>query len=251
MKFNPTKTNMVLFGRRQAPVGKITVKMNGVELPLRHSLKYLGVEIQRSLSWSRHINERVDMGRKLLYKCKNLVSRRWGLNPEKMSWIYKAIVRPKLTYGALVWGTHIKLSDLKKLEKVQRMALTSIAQPLRSAPTAGLEAMKGWLPLDLLIKKIGLNSFVRIRDTARRSWDYIGRHSKMIGHLELWNQEISKQYPYGFPTEIRKDTMVWMNDDISSNHRLDITSFPLPFSLMHLSYKATQDMVGWLVMTST
>ncbi len=96
LSFNPKKTQMVLFTNKrklQSP----KVKMGDMALELRDSFKCLGVEIHKRLSWNKHVTDRVNKCRGLLFKCKGNINRRWGLNPTKVDWIYKAIIRPKVT----------------------------------------------------------------------------------------------------------------------------------------------------------
>ncbi len=80
-----------------------------------------------------------------------------GAHSPKIDWIYRAIVRPKLSYGALVWAAKMTSQIKEKLmTKLQRLALLFLTQPLRSAPTAGLEVMIGWQPLELAVQEKGL-----------------------------------------------------------------------------------------------
>ena len=65
-------------------------------------------------------------------------------------WLYISIVRPILTYGALVWWTATRRATIRKeLAGVQRMACIG----MRTTHTAGLEIILGLQPLDLVIKK--------------------------------------------------------------------------------------------------
>ncbi len=82
-------------------------------------------------------------------------------------------MRPKLSYGAVVWAANIGTSEMAKFAKLQRIALVAMTQPLRSAPTKGLEAMIGWIPLDLHIREIGLRTYSRIKPNVMETWDYV------------------------------------------------------------------------------
>ncbi len=213
LSFNPKKTQMVLFtSKRKLQVPKI--KMGDMALELRDSFKYLGVEIHKRLSWNKHVTDRVNKCRGLLFKCKGIINRRWGLNPAKVDWIYKAIIRPKVTYGAVVWGASLTAGLKTRLTGLQRLVLVAMTQPLRSAPTAGLEAMMGWIPLDLHVQEIWLNTFSRLHKCFSPKWDHIGTGARMRGHLGLWNRELSKQYQAGYPREVGITRWVWAPTDI-------------------------------------
>ena len=105
-----------------------------------------------------------------------------------MDWIYKAVVRPKITYGCVIWSHSIKQKEIDKLRRLQRLAMLAITQPLRSTPTLGLEVMLGWVPLDLHAVEIGLNTYYRIKHDSPPTWDYIGKQAKVCGHLGRWKK---------------------------------------------------------------
>ena len=222
LMFNPTKTNMIVFTHRRKTFDKPRVLLRGSALELSDSIKYLGVEIQKNLSWTRHITSRTNNCRFLLVRCRDIVRRNWGLSPGKMSWIFKAIVRPKLTYGAVVWANGLKRGDLQKIKKIQRLALLSISQPLRSTPTAGLEAMMGWIPLDLHAIELGLNTYIRNSEIVRPTWDGIGNKHKFIGHLGLWKKMTESILPPGYPTERSTSTLCWTDSIAEEDYHFEV-----------------------------
>ncbi len=165
--------------------------------------------MHKSLSWTRHITERTNKCKFLLLKSKNIVSSRWGLTPDKMEWAFKAIVRPKLTYGFKVWAHDIKELDKLKLQKVQRLALLSILRPLRSTPTAGMEVLMGWLPLALHCKEMGLCAYLRTKNAAPRNWDCIGKMSKVTGHIAKWNKLENESISADLPRQVKFLINMW------------------------------------------
>ncbi len=209
LSFNPSKTSMVLYTRSRRKI-QVKVKMNGVSLVQRDSLKYLGVEIQRNLSWAKHIKERTNKCKFLLGKCRSLVSRRWGLTPTKMDWVHKAVIRPKIAYGAVVWAHRLTKRSQKDLARVQRLAMLPITQPLRSAPTAGMEAMLGWIPLNIYVQEMGMNTYLRIKDLVRAGWDGIGQQASTVGHLARWKAVEAKCIGTSFPREKRISEQIWV-----------------------------------------
>ncbi len=170
------------------------------------------------LSWNKNVMDTVNKCRGLLFKCKGIINRRWGLNQAKIDWIYryKAVIRPKVTYGAVVWGARLTAGLKRRLTILQMLALIAMTQLLRSAPTAGLEAMMGWIPLDLHVQETGLNTFSRLHKSYSPKWDHIGNGARRKGHLGLWNRELSKQYPAGYPREVDITRWVWAAQQHSS-----------------------------------
>ncbi len=151
-------------------------------------------------------------------KCRNLVHRSWGLNPHKMDWIHKAIIRPKLMYGSVVWANGLTKQAQNKLMKVQRLALTLITQPLRSTPTAALEVMMGWLPLQLYAQEMGMNTYLRNKNSIREKWDGIGKDTRIRGHLGLWRCREKEILSENLPREEKVDRYVWIEQHTKSTH---------------------------------
>ena len=70
-----------------------------------------------------------------LMQCKRAVGPMWGLSPKTCKWIYPTVVRPILSYSATVWvRTLDNKNNLKKLERVQALALRIITGAFPSTP---------------------------------------------------------------------------------------------------------------------
>ncbi len=226
LSFNPTKTHAVLFRHNKRDIKYPKMEMSGSALELVDSFKYLGVEIQKNLSWLPHIQERTNKCKYLLAKCRNVIGKSWGLTPDKMEWVHTAIVRPKLTYGSVVWAANMTKNMSLKITQVQRLALLAIIHPLRSAPTAGLEAMLGWMPLKLHVEKTAIMTFIRNKGVIKEQWDGIGSQYKTRGHLALWKRKEFDLLDGRIPQESRLQCKVWKEQSVrEAKDHLPITIF--------------------------
>ncbi len=88
--------------------------------------------------------------------------------------------------------------------------MLSITQPLRSTPTAGLEALLGWPPLALYAQERGLCTFFRIKSHLNDTWNGLerGRHSK--GHIGRWSKQEEIVLSTSFPKEKAINKLVWV-----------------------------------------
>jgi hypothetical protein len=99
--------------------------MNNVQLPCADHAKYLGLHLDRKLTWHHNIfTKRKQLGHTLtkmywLLGC----SLRLSL-PNKLL-IYKTILKPIWTYGIQLWGT-TSTSNIEILERFQSKALRII-----------------------------------------------------------------------------------------------------------------------------
>ncbi len=217
LTFNPIKTTSVLFTRNRTKRANPQIFLKGNKLELTNSFKYLGIEIQRSLSWIKHVTQRTNKCTFLLNKCRAIIATKWGLTPARIEWIHKAIIRPKITYGALVWANGMTTTMENKLTRIQRLSLLLIMRPLRSTPTAGMEAIAGWLPLDLHTKEMGLNAFCRLQAEIKETWDGIGNYKQARGHIRVWRDMLAEIWHKNYPRETRISQYIW-KDSILSSH---------------------------------
>ncbi|XP_036341061.1 uncharacterized protein LOC118750446 [Rhagoletis pomonella] len=172
LSVNPGKTVMVLFTKKIKTVQVQLPFLNGVTLALSEEVRYLGVVLDRKLTWRRNVEERGKKALTALYACKSAIRKKWGLKPHIVSWMYTAVVPPILFYGITVWWPSVdKLTIKSRLTKVQRVACMMITGALPSTPTKALETLLHFLPVDLYGKlqascnAVRLNPLIKWSDT--------------------------------------------------------------------------------------
>jgi hypothetical protein len=70
-----------------------------------------------------------------------------GLKQKVIYWIYIAVVRPTVTYTAIIWWPRVKLKTSQaELCKLQRVACLGITGAIRTAATAAIEVLLGLPP---------------------------------------------------------------------------------------------------------
>jgi len=78
--------------------------------------------------------------------------------------MYTAIIRPSLTYAAVVWWPRVNLKRAsRKLEHLQRLACLYITGALRTTPTKALEIIVDLLPLPVFIMQTAMIACLRLR----------------------------------------------------------------------------------------
>jgi hypothetical protein len=186
LTFSSSKTVAVMFTRKKWNTEK-TLIMDGSIIEFSNQVKYLGLTLTSDLSWSTHINNKIKSCKWKLMQLRAAVGIRWGPRPDLMAWAYKGIILPVLTYGALVWA-HRKIPDylVSRLTKLNRLAAMGLGPMRRNSPTAGLEIILDFQPLDLVVKGEGLKAFGRLKNNEhlRTVWDGLGR--PVNGHRRSW-----------------------------------------------------------------
>ncbi len=165
LTFNPTKTQAMLGLRARGARGKLppnpVLTLGGVRLNFAESIRYLGVLINRRLIWSQHIKERYRKCVAIFHKTKALIAKDWGLTPKRVLWVYKAIVLPKHTYAALIWGHEVNKTAGRWLKRLQRMALSQLLRPWKTTAADSLEVIADMMPVDLLIQELATKARLR------------------------------------------------------------------------------------------
>lgn len=187
LQFSAAKTVVVLFTRKRKFDLPPKIVMDGQDIPYSDQARYLGIQLDSKLSWTPHVTQKIKHCKKLMFQASQAVGKLWGPNPKAMKWLFNGIVRPALSYGALVWAGILKRKGIQqKLNSLQRLSLMSYGHFRRSTPTAGLEILSGQPPLDLWIWMEAAMGYRRTR--GHRKLDGAALHTRerdKLGHRRL------------------------------------------------------------------
>lgn len=123
IKINEAKSNHITFTLRKETCPPVT--LNGQAIPQADTVKYLGIHLDKRLTWRKHIfTKRKQLGLKFS-KMYWLLGRKSQLSIENKILIYKAIFKPIWTYGIQLWGTAAN-SNLEILQRYQNKVLRTI-----------------------------------------------------------------------------------------------------------------------------
>ena len=170
---NPQKTEMVLFTNRRKLDDFTAPMLFGRTLELKDQVKYLGVILDKQLRWKQHLDRQCTRAVTALWTARRAVGKTWGLSPRLCLWVYTAIVRPMISYAAIVWWPRVQVKTAaKSLESIQRMACIAVTGALKTTPAATLEILLGIPPLDLFIQKEAMAGYYRLYQV--KQWRHTG-----------------------------------------------------------------------------
>ena len=104
LAFNATKTVAVIFTRKGSQKCKSfpPLPLDDHPLPYVGEVKYLGILLDQKLNWFKHIRWKIQVAKATLLKIGNATGKVWGFHPRMGRWAWIGVVRPAVTYGALV-----------------------------------------------------------------------------------------------------------------------------------------------------
>lgn len=119
-----SKSVHITFTLRQENCSPVT--LNGIQLPHHDTVKYLGMHMDRRLTWKKHIQtkrEEINLKYRGLYW---LLGRNSKLSLDNKLLVYKAIIKPIWTYGIQLWGS-ASASNIMSIQRAQNYILKQIS----------------------------------------------------------------------------------------------------------------------------
>lgn len=123
VKINPIKCAHITFTLRKGNCNPI--KISNVAIPQQNHIKYLGIHLDRRLTWSKHIESKLTQIKLKTSQLMWLINSRSTLSLENKVLVYKSIIKPIWSYGIQLWGTACA-SNIEKLQRRQSKILRII-----------------------------------------------------------------------------------------------------------------------------
>lgn len=232
------KSKIVIFsrGRRNA---HINIRVDDNCLQQVDSVRYLGMYLDRSLKWGKHINETREKLSKFINVFKVLAGGNWGIHPKHLRRLYIAIIRSRLDYGSFLYDTSVK-SHLQKLDIVQNQAMRVIGGFIKSTPIHVMESELCLHPLYLrryyLAGKFWLkaksftnNVTTDILEELEAKCEHVYWRTKKIPILVALYKKLRQFSFYSSKNLLMYSMDTWMaNYDLSQQICLNIKGVELP-----------------------
>lgn len=182
LELAPEKSEAVLLiGRKTC--SPVHIHINGTQIQLSDSVKYLGVILDTRLSFKQHVDFVTKKAATRVETLQRILPRQGGASYMKRR-LLNSVVESTILYAAPVWhqATEVK-SYVKKMESVQRRMAISITRSYRTTSTVALQVLAGVIPIDLLIEErartYGQNKEVKQQERENT--------------IQKWNQEWAGQ----------------------------------------------------------
>ncbi len=161
LAFSPTKTKIITFSNKRINPPECRINLNNISIQNTQYLKYLGLIIDRKLSWNRHIEKLKMICHRSLNVIKMVAHSRWGGDRKIIKNLYTALVLSKLDYGSIIYNS-AKPNLLKKLDTIQHTGLRLISGAMYTSPISSLHAETCILPLQYRRKILSLTYYSKL-----------------------------------------------------------------------------------------
>ena len=161
-KFSVTKTECIHFTRKRGRITDPLITLNGSAIQAVKVVKFLGVTFDQKLSFIPHIKILKTNCLKALNILKIISSSDWGADKNTMLHLYRSLIRSKLDYGSIVYGS-ARQSYLRALDPVAHQGLRIALGAFRTSPVESLYAEASELPLHLRRIRLSMNYFINLK----------------------------------------------------------------------------------------
>ena len=216
-KVNVGKTQCIVFDSDH--VGKIRINNQVVESS--DSVQYLGMIIDKKLTFKKHIDKLRVKGEKALRILSYMSGTNWGLSVKHRKLIFKNFILPKITYGEEIFSQAPK-SYLKSLDTVQNQALRIISRNLKKTNIEILHVINQVDTLKTRRLKKQLSLYTRFNQNRNNPARLIYRNIKPLYSKQL--NRLGHNRDNIIDTTIRSRDLCEIKNDMIAPHPL-----PIPF----------------------
>ena len=161
-KFSKSKTKCMHFCQSRKLHLDPELTLDGVHIEVVPEFKFLGLLFDSKLSFIPHINYLSNKCQKALNLLRVVSSMDWGADRKVLLRLYRTLVRSKLDYGCIVYGS-ARQSYLRKLDSIHNQGLRLALGAFRTSPVNSLYAEANEPSLNLRRKKLSLQYYLKLK----------------------------------------------------------------------------------------
>ena len=160
-RFSPQKTVCVHFTRSRKVFSEPELYLKGFRVPVKDEVKFLGVIFDKKLTFVPHIKYLKDKCLKALNLLKVVSRTDWGGDRKTLLHLYRSLIRSKLDYGCMVYGSARK-TVLQMLDPIAHQGLRLALGAFRSSPVESLYTEAEEPPLKLRRDKLAIQYTLKL-----------------------------------------------------------------------------------------
>ena len=146
--------------------------LDNVQIVVVPEFKYLGLLFDSKLSFIQHINYLGNKCQKAFNLLRVVSSTDWGADRKVLLKLYKSLVRSKLDYGCIIYGS-ARQSYLRKLDSIHNQGLRLALGAFRTCPVNSSYAEANEPSLNLRRKKLSLQYHLKLKSNPKNPTDKV------------------------------------------------------------------------------
>ena len=240
LKFSTIKSEVVHFWRdirggadRDYP----TLTLYGKDIPKRETARFLGMILDRKLSWRPHILSLKGEAMRSLNVLRTVSRINFGPDRKTLLRLYWAVCKSKLEYCSQLYSS-AGSTVLKELDTVQNEALRICTGAFRSSPATSLQVEAGVPPLNLQRDEQCLRYLLRLESCP----EYTEKLNVLNDQYDV-KYELNKQHlaPIGTRSRNLRSELDFVPDPIQN---LVPDTPPWMLKKINICYKGVSDVKG-------
>jgi exonuclease III len=178
VKINVTKSEAILFTGRRPGTSKPTTRpqLFGLKIDWKPVVRYLGVHLDTRLTFGEHVNKIKGRAYGKLAELYPLLNQKSALSKSKGLLLYKALIRPIMSFAPAVWGGADK-KHIRKLQIVQNKALRIIAKAPRGTRNDTLHSELNIDPMLIFAQKLSSKFYDKATKSSNPLIRALGRYN--------------------------------------------------------------------------
>ena len=139
-----------------------TVRVGNTLLPVEESTKFLGLWWDSHISFKKHISVLKTQCKDALNLIRVVAHLKWRGDRDTLLMLHRAIVRSKLDYGCIVYGSASN-TDLRQLDSIHNSGLILAFGALCTSPVSSLYTEANEAPLEERRLKLSMHYYLKTR----------------------------------------------------------------------------------------
>jgi ribonuclease HI len=148
LSLSPHKSQFVIFSRKHNLPNNIYLRIENISIPLSDKVKFLGVILDRKLTWREYIEFLIAKCERNLNPLRAVSRVWWGCHPVTMKLFYDALIRSQFDYASFIFHALPKYLE-NKIEITQNKGLRLILGAMRSTPVNSLQVECAEMPMHI------------------------------------------------------------------------------------------------------
>ena len=138
------------------------MRIENTPLPVEESTKFLGLWWDSHLSFKKHISALKAQCKEALNLIRVVAHLKWGGVRDTLLMLYRVIVRSKLDYGCIVYGTASN-ANLRQLDSIHNSGLRLALGAFCTSPVSSLYTETNEAPLEERRLKLSMHYYLKTR----------------------------------------------------------------------------------------